>query len=382
MSLELSAKVTLGNLVFGSHSPDIAVNLSVLPGVNSFTVRLPAGVKLEAAPGDPAVLQLENGDQAPEGGLGALAGAAASALGGGAAGALGALGSALGGSGSSAPPGTVITGKLTSIHRSVSGTQVTAADGGADLGGFRPANTFERQSGADVIKNLAAEVGIEIDTVDLDLPLAAYVAHQGRTAAEHIAYLARLSGAWATFNAGGALAVRAWPEDEAELALLYGREIVSYEVRERPGPQAERVGIGNGPAGSPDAGNALRFDKEALPGGAKAPGTGAIWQASPILRTPKAATTASQAANGEAASGATRIYARCFLLPALRPGMVVEVQELPGGLSSGPWALARVTHRLKPELGGVTTFEGWAAGKAGGGGDLLGSALAAIGGLL
>ena len=381
MSLTLSATVTLGNLVYGSHSPDIAVSLSVLPGVNSFTVRLPSNAQIDAGPGDPALLQLENGDQAPAGGVGGLVGAAAPALGGAAGGAVGALGSALGAGGSSAPPGAVLTGKVRGRRRGVMAMDVAVADGGADLSAMRPATTYEKQSGADVIRALAAEAGLEIDTVDIDLPLAAYVAHQGRTAAEHIAYLARLSGAWATFNAAGALAVRAWPEDQPELALRYGREIIDYEVRDRPAPPAERVSVGNGPAGSPDAPDALRFSMEGLPGSAPAPGAGAVWQPVPLLRTPKAATTASQAANAEVGSGATRIYARCFLLPALRPGMVVKIQDLPDGLSSGPWAVTRVTHRLKPNLGGVTSFEGWAAGRAGRGG-LLGSALAAVGGLL
>jgi hypothetical protein len=276
----------------------------------------------------------------------------------------------------------VITGTLVSVRRGVREIEATVADGGAALGGLRPGKTFEKQSAADVIKGLAAEAGVDIDTVDIELPLAAYVAHQARTAAEHIAYLARLSGAWATFTPAGGLTVRAWPEDEPELALLYGREIIDYQVMDIPTAPAERVAVGIGPAGSADATDALRFSDEALPGGATSPGAAAVWQAHSILRTPKAATTATQAANGEVASGASRIRARCFLLPALRPGMVVEVQGLPDGLSSGPWAVTRVTHRLKPAFGGVTTFEGWAAGKAGGGGALLGSALAAIGGLL
>ncbi len=50
------------------------------------------------------------------------------------------------------------------------------------------------------------------------------------------------------------------------------------------------------------------------------------------------------------------------------------MQDLPDGLSSGPWTLTRVLHRLDAGRGGSTTLEARAAG----GGGLL----SAIGGLL
>ncbi len=142
------------------------------------------------------------------------------------------------------------------------------------------------------------------------------------------------------------------------------------------------MAVGNGPAGAADAPEALRQAADILPGGAPASGKEAVWKAVPILRTPAAAQTASQAAERRAASDGSRARASCFLLPSLRPGMVVEVQELPHGISGGPWMLTRISHRLRPGVGGRTIFEGASAGASGGLGSLLEAALSAAGGLL
>jgi hypothetical protein len=177
--------------------------------------------------------------------------------------------------------------------------------------------------------------------------------------------------------------VRALPNGTPDHALLYGREIVSYEVTDATGlgARGQRVVVGNGPAGSGDAPEALLHSPGVLPGEAPKPGAGALWAAMPVLRTPAAAQAATQAAGRLAAAAGSRVQARCFLLPFLRPGAVVEVQELPGGLSGGPWLITHVRHRLDPRRGGLTVFYGVSAG-AGGPGGLLGAALGAVGGLL
>jgi phage protein D len=138
--------------------------------------------------------------------------------------------------------------------------------------------------------------------------------------------------------------------------------------------------IGFGGAGSASAPDALRPSVDALPADAPAPGMAAIWTPAPALRVPKAAATASAGADASAGANARRVRARCTLLPKLRPGTVIEVQDVPDGLSGGSWIVTRVTHRLRPGQGGITIFEG-ISGEGGGLGALLASALAAIGSL-
>ena len=59
---------------------------------------------------------------------------------------------------------------------------------------------------------------------------------------------------------------------------------------------------------------------------------------------------------------------------------MIEVQDVPDGLSGGAWIVTRVTHRLRPGQGGITIFEG-ISGEGGGLGALLAAGLAAIGSL-
>ncbi len=342
MSLIPSSALTLGNLKYDTHLSNLVATMALLPAVNSVVAHLPTSVEISAAPGDPALLELDGGDGAS----------------------------------------TVLTGSVRGFHRSIRETRAVAADAGADLSAYRPAVTFEKQDAGDVIRALASEAGVSISVVEMELPLAAYVAHQRRTAAEHIAYLASLAGAIASVTADGELSVVARPGEQPEMALLYGREIIEYDVRERPGPPVQRVVVGSGPAGAANAPDALRPSAGHLPGNAPDPGVGTVWQSASVLRTPGAAVTASQAATTDAAASASAVQMRCFLLPSLRPGMVIEVQELPEGLSGGPWLITRVTHQLAPGLGGVTTLEGQSAGADGGLGGLLGAALAAVGSVL
>ncbi|MGE0682605.1 MAG: hypothetical protein AB7P69_17105 [Candidatus Binatia bacterium] len=340
MSLTPAATITLGNLRYTEQAAALAVTLTMLPGVNTFTVTLPTRVRLDAASDDEGVLELDGGEGAE----------------------------------------TIMTGKVRSFRRGLLATDVAVGDAGVELARLRPSVTYERQSAKDVIRGLADTAAVSVDTIDIDLPLAAYVAHQNRTSAEHIAYLARLGGGVACVNGDGKLRVVAWPESQPEQALRYGREVIEYEVLDHPGPTVQHLVIGHGVAGSGDAPNALRPSLDPLPSDAPAPGKDAVWRPAAVLRTPKAAATASAAADNAAATRAQRVRARCFLLPKLRPGVVIEIQDLPHNLLS-TWLLTRVTHRLQPGSGGMTAFEG-VSGEGGGLGGLLAAALGALGSVL
>jgi hypothetical protein len=341
MSLTPAARFVLGNLKYDAHAAEVTATLGLLPCVNRFHVRLPARARLDAAPGDPATLELDGGEGVE----------------------------------------TVLTGAVAWIRRELLESEVVGADGGAALAALRPAATHEKRSAKDVIRTLAGEARVDVGSIDVDLPLAVYVGHQARTAAEHIAYLADLGGATARLDGEGRLDVMRVPEGPADLALRYGREILGIAERSRPAPSVRRFAIGNGPAGSASAPDALRPGATPLPGDATAPGPGAVWSAHAVLRTPAAALTASRAADTRAAAAAKAIACRCFLLPALRPGTVVEIQDLPAGLSPGPWLITRVQHRLHPVEGGSTAFEArnTSADLLGG---LLGALAGAVGGLL
>jgi hypothetical protein len=337
MSLRPSISVMLGNLRYDTHVLRCRACLALLPRGASAEINLPASVRFEATAGDDASLQMDGGERA----------------------------------------GTILTGKVHSIRRNVDSIAVTIADAAGDLAAFRPSATYEKQGASQIIRSLASDTNVSAGDVDIDLDLPAYVAHPARTASEHIAELGRLGGAIAFTDADGRLQVKARPSGQATAALKYGREIVRYDVRKAEVVNGSRIAIGFGPAGSASAPDALRHSLEFLPSSAPDGGRGVHRYPMAALRIPGAASNASTALQTAAAAQSERLVARCFLLAALRPGDVIEVQELPDGLSGGPWLLTRVEHELMGGTG-ATTLEAEIASA----GSLLGDLLGALGGLL
>jgi hypothetical protein len=340
-TLASRATVVLGSEKFDTHVVRIEVTLTTLPGVSAFHAYFPPSLSIGAAPGDDASLELDGGE-----------------------------GSEL-----------VLTGAVRAIRRGLLHTEVICADGGAALARFRPAKTYRNQDANAVIRALASDADVGVSTSEVELPLAAFVAHQGRSAAQHIASLAAFTGAMARCDADGKLEVNRPAGVMPDIALRYGRELITYESVESEAPAAKRVRTGSGPAGSALAPNALRPTKKALPAGADDPGPDAVWTPAAILRTPAAAATAGVAADMSAAAAATRVRATAFLLPKLRPGSVVSIQDIPDPLAAGPWLVTRVSHVLDVRGGGRTYFEGESASAFSLDG-LLGAALSAVGGLL
>jgi len=341
MSLAPALSLTLGSLRYDTHASCASICLALLPRGSSAEVALPSNVRFEASTGDKAVVSLDGGEGTQ----------------------------------------TVLTGKVHSVRREFEFIRVTVTDAG-DLAGYRPSATLEGQDAQAVVSKLAQDVSMKTGDVDIDLDLALYVAHPGRTAAEHIAKLAELAGGIAYSDGDGSLNAKQKPSGPADSALKYGREVMSYQTRSADALSPRRFAMGFGPAGSGGASDALRPSVDAIPGSAADGGAG-VWRVpTPLLRVPSAATTASGALQGMATAQSERVTAHCFLLPALRPGNVIEVQELPQGLSTSSWLVTRVQHSFERGFG-TTRF--WGETAAAGSsllGGLLGAAAGAAGGLL
>ena len=341
MSLAPALSVTLGSLRYDTHAAGASICLALLPRGNSAEVALPATLRFEASSGDKAIISLDGGEGAQ----------------------------------------TVLTGKVTSIRRDLEFIRVLMSDIG-DLASYRPSATLEGQDAKAVVNKLASDVSLSTGDVDIDLDLGAFVAHPGRTAAEHIAQLAELAGGIAYSDGDGSLNVKQKPSGPADSALKYGREPISYETRSASALSPQRFAMGFGPAGSGGADDVLRPSVDAIPGSAADGGVG-VWRVpTPLLRVPSAATAASGALQGIAAAQAERVTAHCFLLPSLRPGHVIEVQELPNGLSKGPWLITRVQHSFERGFGTTRFWGETATASPSLLGGLLGAAAGAIGGLL
>ena len=342
MILRPTAVVTLGNLRYESHAARLGICLGLLPRGGSVDVRLPAGVRFDASPGDDASVDVDGGEGSER----------------------------------------VLTGTLRRGRSNAVRHDCAPARCGWRLAELRPSVTFEQRAARDIIRGLASEVGVRVGRIDIDLDLVAYVAHPRLTAAEHIAGLCRLGGSLARVTGEGELEVIPRPAGSPDKALKYGRELTDYRSFRSSTPNVSRFAMGFGPAGSSSSPDAMKHTREALPESASKGGPGVLREAAPMLRTAASASDASKALQEATAARTERLEARCFLLPGMRPGQVFEVQALPEGFAGGPWLVTRVTHQLEADSGGTTWLEAESAHAESLLGQLAGAALSALGGLL
>ena len=333
--------LTIGSQQWTEQLLALDLSLQVAPLVDVLSVRLPAAAPLSGGPGAPAQLRLDSGEAAAD----------------------------------------VFTGKVVSVRRELDATVVRAVDAGGELARVRPAITFQNVTAATLIGDLCGEAGLETGALDDGPTLAFYVADPSRSAWEHIARVGAWGGVVARVSAANAVTATIVNAAEPELALRYGRELLSFEVDSREEVYKSFVVAGEAGAGAVDSPDALRPTTDFFAGNRPdGPSARSRWSWEPALRTVPAAATAGAALQRAYRSSLERGRFEAFLLPRLRPGLVIEVQDLPEGMARGPHWLYSVRHQVGPD--GARTRAGFYKG-----GDsfdplaLLGSLLGAIGGL-
>jgi hypothetical protein len=340
--LQPSYALTLGSQLWTEQLLSLRVELFPAPLLDVVTARLPALAEPDAAVGDPALLSLDGGEGESD----------------------------------------VISGTIASMRRGFSELTVTVLDGGGTLAAYRPASTFENVTAGTLITSLCADVGVTTGDVEDGPMLTFYVADPARTALEHVARLAEWSGALARFTPEGELEAIVVNGAEPELALRYGRELLSFDDEELDAPIESFVVAGEAGVGDASAPEALRPTTDFFAGNRPdGPSATAVWRFEPALRTASSAQAASASLQRLYNSGRRRTSMQTTLLPALRPGMVLEIQELPDGLGGGPSWTESVEHRLSP-AGATTRARLSQGGAAFDPSSLLGSLAGAVGGLL
>ncbi len=338
--LSPSYSLILGSQELVEQALSIRVSLDLAPVVDSLEVVLPPHVALSAQAGDDVKLKLNNGETEAE----------------------------------------VFTGTIEAIHRRFDSIRVRALNGGGTLARFRPAITFEQVSAGDVATSLCGAAGVDTGEIADGVDLAFYAADPGRNAWEHIARVAEWSGAIARMTAENTLDMRVVNATNAEVALRYGRELLSLDQESRAAAIESFVVAGESGAGSTSAPEAVRPSTDFF-GGSRpdGPSLASRWSSQPALRTTAAAASAGAALQRAYGASRMRGHFRAFLLPQLQPGAVVEIQDLPEGLATDVIWLRRVSHVI--ERRGASTRADFARG-----GDsfdpltLLGSLAGAIGG--
>lgn len=260
--------------------------------------------------------------------------------------------------------------------------RATATNGGRKLAQLRLNQSYTNQKPGDIIADLAGAAGVDAtDASGAGEALPRYAIDDRQPVYDSIAELAVAAGRLAAFDADGKLALldHAAP-GEVAATLVYGTDIVDFVLADRSAHAGEITVQG---AGAPDAAGNNTWAwlrKEVGPDGAVT-GEGPLKRryAAPGARSPEA--VAQRAASAVQAAERVRSLSRLRVhgAPGLAPGSLVAVENVPGGLGNGEYVVTRLQHGFDAETGLVTDL--WVS-RLGQGGDLLGSLLGAIGGLL
>jgi len=276
----------------------------------------------------------------------------------------------------------VFTGEVEAIELHGAGLlRATATNGGRRLAQLRVSQSYANQKPGDIIADLAGAADVDVTGAGgAGETLARYAVDDRQPVYASIAELAAAAGRLAAFDAEGKLTLLD-PAAPGEVAatLRYGTDIIGFVLADR---SANAGAIAVHGAGAPDAAGSnvwAWFRKELGPEGVvTGEGPPQRRYTTPGARSPEA--VAQRAASAVQAAERVRSLSRMRVqgAPGIAPGSLVAVESVPGGLGNGEYVVTGLEHRFDAETGLVTDLR---ISRVGGGGDLLGSLLGAIGGL-
>ncbi len=339
--LQPSYTLTLGNQQWTNQALSIDLELGAAPLVDRLEIRFPFAAPVSAGTGDKVSLNLNNGEKSAD----------------------------------------VFSGTVASIRRTLDQIRVTAINAGGLLAQYRPAATYESVTAGTVIRNLCGDANVDVAAIEDGVSLAFFVADGSRTAWEHIARVCGWSGSIARVNSDGEVEAPVIDATTPDLALRYGRELLAIGNTEFARPVESFTVVGE--SGADDAGSddAFRLSTDFFKGNAPdAPSLTSRWRAEPALRTAEGAARAGAATQRLYKSGGQRGAFEAFLQPELRPGTIVQIQDLPSGLPGGPLWLHSIHHRLRAD-GARTAARFYQGGDSFNPAGLLGALASLVGGL-
>jgi len=274
--------------------------------------------------------------------------------------------------GSGASATTVFTGEVQEVTRTATALRVAAVDALARLARFDVEAAYEAKTAGDIVKDVLSRAGVDPGTVHDGPTFPAYVLHKGPRALRHLRRLAELCGADLYADAEGKVCFATPDEQGAEHTFRYGEHILQLSLEDAPPAFDSAVVWGEGAASAQGAGKEhwLVSDLSSVSGKAAIGQGGAVAAGQegerPLhvvdgaIRSGEAAQEIARARAAAVASRAVRGFLRVLGEPAVAPGDLVTIEDLPAeqpAPSRPPLRVRRVRHTLDAPGGFVTRME-------------------------
>ncbi|MGC4084800.1 MAG: hypothetical protein QM736_22480 [Vicinamibacterales bacterium] len=324
--------VRMGSQEWTEQLLEIRVQLAAGPSVDAAMVVLPATPAFTAQPGDAALVTLDSGERRE----------------------------------------VVFAGAIDRIRRTPATIVVSLINAGGLMARVHPAATFEQITAGKLVRELCTEAKVDPGDIDDGVSLPFYVADPARTGWQHVTRVAGWGGALVSVSTENKVDSVVVDAARASHALRFGRELLAYAFDANRSYIDTFATAGESGVGDASDEKVLRTTADFFGGNRPSgPGPGSSWLSAPALRTAEAAATASAAR--KRIYDATRDVGQftAFLLPHLRPGTVIEVQDLPE-IPVAPYWVQRVEHTLSA-AGALTRVQCARGGDAFNPASLLGS---------
>jgi phage protein D len=221
----------------------------------------------------------------------------------------------------------------------------------------RKSQTYVQQTVADIVRDLAAAV--EIDVLEADIELSAYAVDGRHTVWWHILDLARLTGADVSASPEGALRFTAPRSGIADHTFQFGSTLLAWDIASAPQPEPATV-VPHGAAS--EAGRQKWHWILNDPAGAGAKPAQLVG----AFHSRAAAEALGKAHAARAARATVRGWFTVVGHAELRPGDLVELEGL-AGPTSGLYRVTALRHSFDGYTGYTTRANVEGGGEGGGG---------------
>lgn len=255
----------------------------------------------------------------------------------------------------------VLTGSVVAVEPGLQTKRITGHSGGDKLLRTFVDKTFEDTTAGDIVRALASEAGIDVDSVEDGPPFPAYVIDGRRPIARHLRDLAYLAGFDTYLTAGGKLVFEGFTGNRTVHKLEYGEHVLQAELQ-RLRPRAGTVQVwGDSPGSGGDESWAWLTKDFGPRHGTSGTAKPMLLIERPAVRTSKlagaVAASAAETLGEQAVHGRVRIQGR----PQLFLGDLVRLEGFPdtAGVDEleGTYQVRAVRHQLTKTAGLITDVE-------------------------
>lgn len=251
----------------------------------------------------------------------------------------------------------VLKGSIVSVEPGLTTSRVIGHSAAQRLLRAMANQTFESKTAAQIVRDLAGEVGVNVATADDGITFPAYVVDGRINLYRHIRNLADLSGLDLYINPHGELVMEKFTNGNTIHTFEYGKHIIELDSLQIDPFAGQVEAFGESPGGG-RAEEAWAWLTKDFSGNKGTAGSGepTLSLERPVLRTADAAGTAAQATN-------TRLQQRTIrgrLLipgrPQIKLGDAIRLRGAPEEPLNGEFQVRSLTHRITKTSGFTTTI--------------------------